>query len=380
MANIGIDAKRIFFNHSGLGNYGRRFYQALAKNLPGDSFFLYSPKIVPDNNPYIKDFQGANTRIIIPDKKLHRMFGGALWRSGLISDQLSENKIDVFYGLSNEIPFGIHKKGLKKVVVIHDLIFLRYPELYPKTDVFFYRKKTKYACRYSDHIIAASEQTKTDIVDFYGIAPDKISVLYPCSDSMFYQETVEDSSEFFRTDHEYVISVGAITPRKNLLKTVQAMQIIQQNHDLELVVIGTAKGMGRKYLVTINEFIRQNNMADRVHFLGNVPYKFVPDLCRKAKLMVYPSQFEGFGMPIVEGLFSKIPVITSKGGVFPEAAGDAALYVDPEYPEEIADAIQNVLTSPELRNEMIIKGLRFAERFTQENTENEILRFHRSIT
>jgi len=379
MAHFGIDAKRIFFNHSGLGNYSRRFYQALANNFADDSFFLYSPKPVPENNPYLKEILAINSTIKTPDSSLHRMMGGIFWRSGLVHDQLIKDHIDVYYGLSNEIPFGIQKMDLKKVVVIHDLIFLRYPELYPGMDVFFYKMKTKYACKHSDYIITASEQTKKDVIDFYGVDPAKITVLYPCSDSKFYNPVVEDSSSFFNKEKDYVISIGAITPRKNLMKTIQAMQIVNVRHDLDLVVIGTATGLGRKYLETIREFINRNNMTDRVHFLDNVPYKYVPDLCRKAKLLVYPSQFEGFGMPIVEGLFSKIPVITSEGGVFPEAAGDGALYIDPEFPEQIAEAMEKILGSVELKNEMVNKGWQFAQRFTQEHIENEILTFHHSI-
>jgi glycosyltransferase involved in cell wall biosynthesis len=146
------------------------------------------------------------------------------------------------------------------------------------------------------------------------------------------------------------------------------------------VVIGTAVGLGKHYLKTVRDFISTHGLASRVHFLGNVPYHFVPGLCRQAQIMVYPSQFEGFGMPIVEGLFSKIPVITTKGGCFPEAGGDAAVYVNPDDPQDIASWIAKIMDSPDLRQEMVSKGIRHAERFTQENIENDILNFHQSIS
>jgi len=377
--NIGIDAKRIFFNNSGLGNYGRRFYHALAKSLPADSFCLYTPKPVPADNPYLKEIHITNSRIVEPKKGYHKIFDGALWRSGLIRRQLQQDKIGIYYGLSNEIPFGINKLNIIKVVIIHDLIFLRYPELYPKFDVLFYKKKTKYACAHSDFIIAASEQTRQDMISFYHIPAEKISVLYPCSDPMFYDENAADSSQFFLPERDYIISIGAITPRKNLLKTVQALHLVKDTLDLDLVVIGTAVGLGREYLRSIRDFIQKNGLEDRVHFLGNVPYKLVPDLCRKAQLMIYPSQFEGFGMPIVEGLFSKIPVITTKGGCFPEAGGDGAVYINPNDPEEIAAMIKQIMDSKELRSEMVSKGIEYAERFKQVNIEHDIMKFHRSI-
>jgi glycosyltransferase involved in cell wall biosynthesis len=375
--NIGIDSKRIFFNHSGLGNYSRRFYRVLAMNLPGDSFFLYSPKAVVSTNPYFPEVLVKNSKIVIPEKSLTKLFGGSLWRSGLINNQLEKDKIGIYYGLSNEIPLGIQKSGLIKVVVIHDLIFIRYPDLYPVVDRAIYRKKTKYACRNADLIVAASEQTRQDIIDFYNIPWDKITVLYPGSDPSFYAEDCEDSAGFFSTGRKYIISIGAITPRKNLLKTVQAFQLVKDKYDLDLVVIGTAAGLGRDYLATIMKFINENDLAGRVHFLGNVPYKYVPDLCRKAELMVYPSQFEGFGMPIVEGLFSKIPVITSKGGCFPEAGGDGALYINPDNFEEIAGAVTMLMDSESLRNELISKGMHHSEKFRQDHIEASILDFHR---
>jgi glycosyltransferase involved in cell wall biosynthesis len=377
--NIGLDAKRIFFNHSGLGNYGRRFYHGLEKNSAEENFFLYSPRLVLDDNPYLKEVNQSNSLIISPDKPWHKMLGGSPWRSGLINSRLRKDHIGIYYGLSNEIPFGIGHSDIVKVVIIHDLIFLRYPQLYPAFDAFFYKQKTRYACKNAEYIIAASEQTKRDVMDFYHVPENKITVIFPCTDPMFYSEDAVDVRQVFNAKRRYIISIGAITPRKNLLKTVQAYNLVKDKHDLDLVVIGTAVGLGRDYLKTILNYLEKNQLADRVHFLGNVPYKYVPALCRNAQLMVYPSQFEGFGMPIVEGLFSNIPVITSLGGCFPEAGGDAAIYVNPDDFKEIANWIDKLMDSKKLRNELSAKGLLYAERFKQEHIENNIINFHRSI-
>lgn len=377
--NIGLDAKRIFFNNSGLGNYGRRFYHGLEKNSAGDTFYLYSPRSIPSDNPYLKEVNQSNSLISSPDRSWKKMLGGTPWRSGLIDSRLKKDHIAVYYGLSNEIPYGTGRSGMIKVVIIHDLIFLRYPQLYPAIDTVFYKAKTRYACKHADYIIAASGQTKLDIVNFYHVPENKITVIYPCSDPILYAEDAIDPGEFFKTERRYIISIGAITPRKNLLNTVQAFNMVKDKYDLDLVVIGTAVGLGRDYLKTITGYIEQNRMSDRVHFLGNVPYQFVPSLCRNAELMVYPSQFEGFGMPIVEGLFSKIPVITSRGGCFPEAGGDAAVYVNSDNFKEIASWIDKLISSDSLKQELVSKGIRYAEKFRQENIEKEIVDFHRSI-
>lgn len=376
---IGIDAKRIFFNNSGLGNYSRRFYRALACNFPEDRFNLYTPVPVPEDNPYRPEIIAENSRIINPARFSHRLFGGSLWRSGLVSRQLEKDQISIYYGLSNEIPFGSAKLKLTRVVIIHDLIFLRYPGLYPAADVFFYRKKTRYACHYADFIIAASEQTRNDIIEFYNVPGDKISVIYPGTDPAFYSEQVADPAEFYKPPRDYILSIGAITPRKNLLQTVMALGMVKNKTGLDLVVVGTAVGLGRKYLGGIMDFIRKNGLEERIHFLGNVPYKYLPGLCRNAKMLLYPSQFEGFGMPIVEGLFSRIPVITSKGGCFPEAGGDAAIYVNPNDTEEITSWIERLAASPALCNELAEKGVRYANKFRQEQIETSITAFHRKI-
>lgn len=377
--NIGLDAKRIFFNNSGLGNYGRRFYRALAKNPDHDHFILYSPKPVPGDNPYLKEIDRTNSQIISPNKPLHSMFGGSPWRSGLINARLRKDQIDIYYGLSNEIPFGRDHSGMVNVVIIHDLIFLRYPQLYPAIDVFIYKQKTLYAAKNASYIIAASEQTKRDIVEFYHIPEQKITVIYPCGDPIFYQGDPIDASQFFSPKRKYIISIGAITPRKNLLKTVQAFNLVKDKHDLDLVVIGTAVGLGRDYLETVMRFIKVNKLSERVHFIDKIPYQYVPALCKNAALMVYPSQFEGFGMPIVEGLFSGIPVITSKGGCFPEAGGDAAIYVNPDDYEEIASQIDKLMDSPSLKDELVAKGLNYARKFSQENIERDIVNFHQLV-
>ncbi len=377
--NIGIDAKRIFFNNSGLGNYGRRYLQALTGNFPDDSFLLYSPKPVPEDNPYIADIVSDKSRIVTPGNALHRLFGGAAWRSAFVSGRLERDAIGIYYGLSNELPYGIHKLKIKKVVVVHDLIFIRYPELYPGIDVRTYRAKTRYACRHADRIIAVSGQTRDDIRDFYGIDENRVSVIYPPGHPYFYAGSCADSSEFFRPSRRYLLSIGAITPRKNLMKTVEAFARVSRDYDLDLVVVGTAVGLGRRYLSEIQDFLAVHGLADRVHFLGNVPLHLLPDICRKAEMLVYPSQFEGFGMPIVEGLFSGIPVITSRGGCFPEAGGDAAAYIDPDQVGEIAGQIVRIMESDTLRNEMIAKGRIHAQRFTRERISADIAALHLEI-
>lgn len=380
--NIGIDAKRFFFNTSGLGAYSRGFYKALASQNIDDKFYLYS-KDMNENNAYLHAniIQWENTQSISPTYFYEKLFGAALWRSYFIGNQLNKDKIDIYYGLSNEIPYGIEKLKTKSVVVIHDLIFLRYPNLYPKTDVFFYKRKTDFACKNANYIVAVSEQTKADIVHFLNVNPDKISILPPICKEMYAKNIFPNSKipQEFQPKKDYILSVGAITPRKNLLQTVQAFQLIQQKLDIDLVIVGTAVGLGRKYLAEIQAFISKHHLTDKIHFLGNVPNAYLPFLYQNAKMLVYPSQYEGFGMPIVESLFSKTPVITSMGSCFEQTAGGGALYVNGNESEEIAAAIEKLLISSSLREGLIAKGWQHVQQYTSENIENEISQFHSKV-
>jgi glycosyltransferase involved in cell wall biosynthesis len=378
--NIGIDAKRFFFNSSGLGVYARNFYKALSSLAIEDNFYLYT-KLVKSENIYLREVKKQNTTLVSPQHFHEKIFGGAFWRSYFIHNQLIKNKIDIYYGLSNEIPMGIEKQKTKSVVVIHDLIFLRYPNLYPAIDVFFYKKKTAFSCKNADFILTISEQTKKDIVDFLHINPNKIHIIPPNCNDIYVEKEKEaiNLPKNLQFDKPYILSVGAITPRKNLLKTVQAFQLIAEKTGIDLVIVGSAVGLGKAYLAEIQEFIHKNNLSHKIHFLENVANQYLPTLYRNAQMLVYPSQFEGFGLPIIEALFCKTPVITSNGSCFDTTAGGGALYVNPNEITEIAAAIEKLLISKELRADLISKGFLHVQQFKTENVAKQIFEFHTKI-
>ena len=180
--NIGFDAKRAFHNSTGLGNYSRTLIQGLATYYPHNEYFLFNPK--PSKN-YQLFF--SNVHEILPGGFVGKNFS-SLWRSNLVKNDLKEFGIQLYHGLSNEIPVGIRKTAVPAVVTIHDLIFERYPDQFKKIDVIIYRKKFKYACINANRIIAASNQTKQDIVDRYKIDESKIDVCYQSCHPVFAQK------------------------------------------------------------------------------------------------------------------------------------------------------------------------------------------------
>lgn len=356
---IGLDAKRIFHNHSGLGNYGRSTLQIVAKDQKDTDFFLYSPKVkIHDEVAFVETLKNVFTKTPSAFYKLLKF----LWRPYFVLKQAQEDKIDLYHGLSNELPFGLNSRSMKKVVTIHDLIFLRFPEQYKFLDRWVYNFKSKYACKHADKVIAISEQTKRDIVEFYGIHPDKIEVVYQTCHSVF-KETASDeflvqTRSKFQLPDEFLLYVGSINERKNLLTLLKSLCELPNE---KLVVVGRGKSYKEKCL----RFIKENELSDRVQFLDVSENKDLAAIYQMADIMIYPSLFEGFGIPIIEALFSKTPVITSTGSCFAEAGGPDSIYIEPTDEKALKEAIQKIKKNPKLRGEMIAKSHRFVQRFSE---------------
>ena len=241
--NIGFDAKRAFLNNSGLGNYSRTLIKTLVHYYPSNKYELFTTK--SEKCTFTKQASAlSSVTISEPRSFLDKKFR-ARWRSYGITPLLKEKEIDVYHGLSNELPFNIHKFMGKKIVTIHDLIFLRYPKLYPFLDRKIYNKKFQSSCDAADTIIAISAQTKKDIQEFYFIPEEKVKVVYQSCDEIFYKEFSIDEDNLIRSKHklpaEYILYVGTIEERKNLLTLVKALKDVKE---IPLVVIGNK----RKYL------------------------------------------------------------------------------------------------------------------------------------
>lgn len=359
---IGFDAKRAFNNHTGLGNYSRFVIEALLKYAPQHEYLAYTPKPPRDNN-----------RLKLSPKLPTTLMGGGLWRSWLINNDLKKDNVDIFHGLSNEIPFGIRKSGVKSVVTIHDLIFVRYPELYPAIDRFFYQQKFRYACENADAVVAVSQQTKDDIMEFYKIPSERIRVIYQDCQSSFHQKVDNQSILTIRSkyslDKPYIICVSSFSERKNQKRLVEAFQELGLK-DNELLLIGGKS----KYA---EEIIQNSPQNTRISY--GVPSADLPALYQGSSLCVYPSFFEGFGIPIVEALHSGIPVVAATGSCLEEAGGDGALYANPLDVNDLADKMQQVLTNDSLRNDLILKGKEHIKQFSAENIAGQLIQLYREL-
>jgi glycosyltransferase involved in cell wall biosynthesis len=370
--NIGFDAKRAFLNTSGLGNYSRLLIESMVNFHGEHNYFLYSPKF--NNGIFSADkFQSAQIRT--PQKFIDKIFHST-WRTYSIAPKLNNDKIEVYHGLSGEIPHNIHSFNTKSVVTIHDLIFLRYPELYKFIDRKIYEKKFRYACKHADKIIAISEQTKTDIINFFGIDESRITVIYQGCQSVFQMEASTEQKlalkQKYNLPEDYLLYVGTVEKRKNLLSVVKALH--EEKIDISLVVIGKPT----KYSALVSEYIVKNKIKN-VLFLEGVQNMELPALYQSARLFIYPSLFEGFGIPIIEALYSGVPVITSKGGCFAEAGGPETCYADTKNPEAIANAIQLLLLDSQKCKKMVEEGLKYAQKFDHQALSNQLNDLYHSL-
>ena len=351
---IGFDGKRVVQNFTGLGNYSRFILNLLVQHFPENEYFVYTPKKAPNNINFPKDFSFRHPA-------QHKL--SSLWRSYGIVKDLKKDSISLYHGLSNELPLSIAKSNIPSVVTIHDLIFLRFPQFYPAIDRLIYRYKFKYACKNATRIIAVSQQTKQDIVQFFDIPEDKIDVVYQGCNSIFKSSIAADQLEKLRIKYElpasFLLQVGTIEERKNLLLTVKALKGIPS--DVKLVVIGKKTD----YAKEVAEYVTENKLENRVKFLRNVPLEDLPAIYQLAKIFIYPSEFEGFGIPIIEALYSAVPVIGATGSCLEEAGGPGSCYIHPKDDIQLSWTINSILNNPEKGEAMVKAGLEYVKNFNE---------------
>lgn len=365
---LGYDAKRAFLNTSGLGNYARNALNALQKFFPENQYFLFTTEI----KEKMLNNQEAFEIIAPPDStsKIKK----SLWRSYHMSQELEEHQLDLFHGMSNELPNGIHKTKVPSVVTIHDLIFIRYPEFYKYIDRKLYFEKVKYACKSATKVIAISEQTKADIIKYIGTAPDKIQILHQSVSPLFFDAAeTEKVKAKYKLPGKFILAVGTIEERKNQLSILKALEVA--GIDIPLVLVGNPTS----YCNDIHKYLAEKGIKDKVIFLKNIPEKDLAGIYQLAELSVYISVFEGFGLPVIEAMACNCPVITSNASCLPETAGDAAILCSPDDAEELGKQISKILNDETFRNELKLKGKERALEFQPQKYAERLLKLYNDI-
>lgn len=372
---IGFDAKRAAFNRTGLGNYSRYVVDILATHFSQNHYRLYTPKLKANGFlDQLLSVKGVTAHT--PDTFCGRKLG-SLWRSSSIVKQLVREGVELYHGLSNELPSGLKQAGIRSVVTIHDLIFLPHPEFYQPIDRAIYNFKFRKACESADKIIAVSECTKRDIIRFYGTVESKIEVIYQGCDAAFALKStptkLREVQQRYQLPDEYILFVGSIEARKNLLLAVKALLHTRSQHTL------VAVGRRTAYTEKVEQFVTENGLSDRVKLIHNVPFSDLPSVYQLAKLFVYPSLYEGFGIPLIEAIHSGLPVIGAKGSCLEEAGGPDSIYVDPQDEKELAAAFDRILSDEKLRQSMIGKGQAYVKQFDEKAQAEQIMRLYQSL-
>jgi glycosyltransferase involved in cell wall biosynthesis len=369
---VGFDAKRAFNNKTGLGNYSRFVLEALQSFYPENDYIAYTPK---NNQSLFPDFPAH--QIVTPQSWIDQKLS-AYWRHSRVTAQLNKDKIDVYHGLSHELPKGLKEANIASVVTIHDLIFERLPQLFKPVDRIIYRNKFKSACSRADAIIAISEQTKRDLVQLYGITEERIRVIYqdcnPVFRNMINEAMRVETARKYGIHGPFVLSVGTLEERKNQLNLVRAFsRIDKQHHQLVLV------GKPTPYTVKIRQFIADKNLEKRVLLLDKVPTEHLPALYQQADVFAYISIYEGFGIPILEALQSGTPVLAAKGSCLEEAGGPGGLYADPSDLDEIASQLDRLISDATLRQEMVKAGQQYIKQFSAKTIATQLTDLYSEI-
>lgn len=325
---IAFDAKRLFTNYTGLGNYSRTLVKNLQKYYPQHEYHLFTPKII--ENEETSYFFDKNKFTIHTSSE-------PLWRTYKMSIVINQLKPDIFHGLSHEIPLGL-KNNIKKVVTFHDLIYEIYPKQFGIWDRNMYKLKYKKAAKTADMVVCISKSTQNDLIRLYKIPAEKTCIVYQSCQEVF-QEKLVSVPSLSLPDIPYFLYVGSIIPRKNLKSIVESFAVLDDSLKRPFVIVGSGP---EKYVDQVKRQISELNLKSWFHFFSHVDNHQLVHVYDQSYMLCYPSVYEGFGIPVIESLFRKKPVITSNLSSLPEATGPGGLLVDPTDPSDIKLAFEKL--------------------------------------
>ena len=358
---IGIDVRITHYTHGGISSYALRLIRALAAlDADTDYCILHSRK---DHNPPLP---ASNFRPVACWTPSHHRL--ERWALGAEAKRLG---LDLLHSPDFIPPaFGYRRC----VITVHDLNFLYYPQFLTAESRRYYNGQIEWAVRRADHILADSYATKRDLASMLSVEPEKVTVVHLAADPAYRPLTGEEARDVaaqYGLEPGYLLFVGTLEPRKNLPGLLQAYRLLRdaRTTDEPLVLVG---GKGWLY-DEIFERVETLQLTQHVRFLHDVPDVDLPGLYSAAGLLTTPSFYEGFGLPALEAMSFGTPVVVSDRASLPEVVGEAGLLVNPDDPEDIAQALARVLTEEPLRARMREQGLAQAARFTWDKAARETL-------
>jgi len=366
---VAIDARKL--HDFGIGTYIRNLLRELGRLDHTNEYVLLSRQA----DLTVAEQLGPNFRSVLepsPNYSIREQFH--------VPWLLHRLKPDVYHAPHYVLPPAVR---CRKVVTIHDCIHLMFPQYLPNRAAYAYAKASMWnAAKRSDRILTVSEASKRDILHFFNVPPEKVDVVYNAIDERFWNAPAEEDiarvRERYQLDHGFVLYVGNIKPHKNLVRLIEAFAELRKKSgfdDMKLLIIGDEISK----LPALRRAVHSHKLHKHVRFLGYLSDDTLAALYRLAAVFVFPSLYEGFGLPPLEAMASGTPVVTSNVSSLPEVAGDAAVLVDPYDPHAIMDGIRRVLTDSSLAAELRRKGPLRAREFSWERSVQRTRRLYEEV-
>jgi len=383
---IGINARCIQTENSGLANYTINLLINLLAVSPTEEYYLFSPR--QEKHLLLNDFlsndligdrchEVLSWPITLRSGSLVSQLLKVFWEKLYLTHELNQHQVDLLHDPSFSLPFNYHKP---KILTIHDLSFLRFPAAFTARTYLYHKFFLGKVVNMADSIIAVSESVKRDILEFYKKQENKIKVIYEGVNELYlkpddcgiFQEKVNK----LVNSKPYILSVSAMNPRKNIPNIIRAFSALSSKHkDLQLVLVGRkAWGCGE-----IDKTVNELSLGDRIIFTGYIDDNMLKCLYKSALVFLYPSLYEGFGLPLLEAMACGAPVITSNISSMPEIVGQAGIFVDPHSYDQIADAIDSVAVNGAMRKELILLGKERVKCFSWRKAAEQTLAAYRTL-
>jgi glycosyltransferase involved in cell wall biosynthesis len=382
--NIGIDA-RLLYNETGIGRYTRSlFFEFAQHDQQDDTYYLLYDKEFPGPFEHLLGHNRDDCVASLPSN-FHLIAAHCktriLWTNWYVPQLLRQQNMDVYHGVCNfELPV---RKMCRYVVTIHDLVPLFFPKLVPWKHLLFFKLFMKRAAKTADIIITDSKHSKQDIIHHLAVPEEKIRVIYlgykPRHKNDNEQRSLQDVLIHYGIVQPYLLFVGVIEPKKNLERIVQAFSLLRQRialgKKLQLVIVG-GKGWFYKDLY---QKVQELCLNKDIIFTGFVPDEDLPYLYTGAEVFVFPSIYEGFGLPVVEAMSYGVPVVTSNVSSLPEIVGNTGILVDPKNPKAICEGIAEVFSDPQKQAQMRQNGPVQAQQFSWTRTAAETYKVYQEV-
>ncbi len=371
---IGVNALQLTARNSGVGQY---IYQMVSSmlSISTDQFNIYLSRgntrseWLGAHGAKINEIPFRKEQVIFRNLYELLYYGVALRKEGLTHFWSPDTKIPL---LAPNIP---------TIITSHDLAIFREPETYQYSRVFYWRKLFKHAIQRSSIVVAISNTTRNDLIELMDVSPSKIKVIYNGVDPRF--KTIKDSNLLEQVKNKYslpsnfLLFVGLFSPRKNIAGILKAFAILKKKFNIPhyLVMVGEK---GWRYQSDL-ELVNSLGLGNVVVFPGYIEHEDLPAVYNAAEIFVFPSLYEGFGLPVLEAMACGTPVVTSNVSALPEVVGEAGIMVNPYDYEEIANGVYKLLSDKKLSSGLVKAGLERARYFTWENAAREMLSLFREL-